>query len=122
MQQHNNNDEKQGTNNVTTIDEQPTPPLLVHHTHTDHSSMMLIEYHFLHYITSWCVVGICISSTIIIYISIMSNLQGSSEGRVPNYSLFYFVGIILVIFYIVILKLLSSTYTSRRLALKGLER
>ena len=40
--------------------------------------------------------------------------------RIPNYSVFYFVAIIVVIFYVVILRVLSSSISARKLALKSL--
>lgn len=52
-----------------------------------------------------------------------SSIDSNSSHKLPSdYNLFYFVGIILVLFYFIILKVISSSDATRRSALKNLER
>ena len=52
-----------------------------------------------------------------------SSIDSNSSQKLPSdYNLFYFVGIILVLFYFIILKVISSSDATRRSALKNLER
>jgi len=48
--------------------------------------------------------------------------KNSIDNKLPSdYNLFYFVGIILVLFYFLIIRVISSSDATRRTALKNLE-